>query len=257
MGRVAAASLRTPLDLPVGLRSVTNPAEATGGADAETLDEARENAPTTVRTFGRAVSLRDFEDLMRASGEVAKALATWVWNGAARAVHLTIAAQAGGLFTAADLTRLHASITAARDPNHALFLSNFVKIPIVVTALLRVNANHVAPIVADAARAALLDALSFDTLRFGQSIDLSEIYAVLQGVEGVDSVDIDRLQFRNQNLAFLLSRGATLDPVQRSLRIHTARPNPSPPPLVTPAELAFVESPEDDIQIVTSGGLPD
>jgi uncharacterized phage protein gp47/JayE len=256
-GRVLSGTLRTPLDLPVGLRSVTNPAAATGGADAQTVDEARTNAPATVRTFGRAVSLRDFEDLIRAPGEVAKALATWVWNGAARAVHLTIAAQEGGTFTAADLTRLHASITAARDPNHALFLANFIRIPIVVTALLRVNANYIASKVAGDARAALLAALSFDTLRFGQSVAVSEIYTVLQRVPGVDSVDIDRFHFRNQNLTFLLSRGATAAPVQRSLRIHSARANSSPPPLVIPAELAFVESPADDIQLVTSGGLPD
>lgn len=256
-GRVGQGTLRTPLDLPVGLRSVTNPAEATGGADPESLDEARTNAPTTVRTFGRAVSLRDFEDLIKTSGEVAKALATWVWNGATRAVHLTIAAQEGGLFTPADLTRLHASITAARDPNHTLFLANFIKIPIVVTALLRVNSDYVASVVEESARTSLLDALSFDKLQFGQPVVLSEIYSVLQGVEGVDSVDIDRLHFRNQNLLFLLSRGATLAPVQRSLRVHGARPNPSPPPLVIPAELAFIESPADDIQLLTDGGLPD
>src|SRR5262249_57978286 len=102
-GRVAAGSLRTLLDLPVGLKSATNPSEATGGADPESIAQARENAPTTVRTFGRAVSLRDFEDLVRSSGEVAKAVATWVWNREARAVHLTIAAQEGQLFTASDL----------------------------------------------------------------------------------------------------------------------------------------------------------
>src|SRR5207244_1320123 len=92
-GRVGVGALRAPLDLPVGLKSVRNPAEATGGADPESIEQARENAPTTVRTFGRAVSLRDFEDLVRTSGEVAKALATWVRNRESRAVHLTLAAQ--------------------------------------------------------------------------------------------------------------------------------------------------------------------
>ena len=42
-----------------------------------------------MRTFGRAVSLRDFEDLVTASGEVAKAQATWTWDGLGRAIHLT------------------------------------------------------------------------------------------------------------------------------------------------------------------------
>jgi hypothetical protein len=45
--------------------------------------------------------------------------------------------------------------------------------------------------------------------------------------------------------------------VQRTLRIFSARPNSVPTPPALPAELAIVETPVDDIQIVTSGGLQD
>ncbi|HXB69529.1 MAG TPA: baseplate J/gp47 family protein [Candidatus Acidoferrales bacterium] len=257
-GRVLPLSLRSPLDLPVGLKSVTNPAAATGGADPESLAQARQNAPTTVRTFGRAVSLADFEDLARASGEVAKALATWVWNGETRIIHLTIAAQKGQLFTKADLARIYASLNAGRDPNHILLLANFVPVPVVVSATVRVNPARIARKVAAAVRAALLDALSFDALRFGEPLAVSEIYRVLQEAPGVDSVDINLFQFKNRTPAFLTSRGATADPVQRSLRIFAALPNPGPPPpAVLPAEIAFLETPAEDIQIVTAGGLPE
>jgi hypothetical protein len=256
-GRVGAGSLRTPLDLPIGLKSVTNPSEATGGADPESIEQARENAPTTVRTFGRAVSLRDFEDLVRSSGEVAKALATWVWNREARAAHLTIAAQEGQLFTPSDLARIQASLNTQRDPNHALFLDNYVQVPVVITSTVRVGPSYVASQVAEAARAALVNALSFDSLRFGQPLALSDIYAVLQQVEGVDSVDIDLFHFKNQSAEFLAARGATVDPVQRSLRIFSARPSSIPSPPMLPAELAVVETPTEDIGIVPSGGLPD
>jgi uncharacterized phage protein gp47/JayE len=256
-GRVAAGALRSPLDLPVGLKSVSNPAAATGGADPESLDQARQNAPTTVRTFGRAVSLEDFEDLVRSSGEVAKARASWVWTGETRVIHLTIGAQQGQIFADSDLNRIHASLNSARDPNQPLLLGNFVQVPVVVSAIVRVNAARPAKSVAAAARAALLTALSFDTLGFGEPLALSEIYKVLQEVPGVDSVDIDLFQFKDQTPAFLTTRGATSDPVQRSLRIFDARPNPDPPPPeVIPAEIGFVETPSVDIRIVTSGGLP-
>jgi hypothetical protein len=256
-GRVIAGSLRNPLDLPVGLKSTNNPFPATGGADPESIEQARENAPTTVRTFGRAVSLRDFEDLSRASGEVAKALATWVWNREARAVHLTIAAQGGQLFSPSDLARIHASLSSQRDPNHALFLDNYSQVAVVVTATVRVESKYVASKVGEAARQSLLSALSFDSLRFGQPVSLSDIYAVLQQVEGVSSVDIDQFQFKDQSAAFLAARGATSAPVQRTLRIFSARPNSVPMPPALPAELATVQVPVEDIKIVTSGGLPD
>ena len=72
-GNVGAGTLTSPLTRPKGLRSVTNPLAAGGGADAETIDEARLNAPTTVRTFERIVSLRDAEDQARENAMVAKA----------------------------------------------------------------------------------------------------------------------------------------------------------------------------------------
>jgi uncharacterized phage protein gp47/JayE len=256
-GRVVSGSLRNPLDLPVGLKSATNPVAATGGADPESIAQARENAPTTVRTFGRAVSLRDFEDLVRSSGEVAKALATWVWNREARAVHLTIAAQGGQLFSPTDLERIHASLNTQRDPNHALFLDNYSEVPVVVRATVRIEANRIASKVGEAARQALLSALSFDSLGFGQPVSLSDIYAVLQEVDGVGSVDIDEFQFKDQSPAFLSARGATLDPLQRTLRIFSARPNSVPMPPALPAELAVVELADEDVKINISGGLPD
>jgi hypothetical protein len=255
-GRVVAGALRNPLDLPVGLKSVVNSFAATGGADAESIGQAREKAPTTVRTFGRAVSLRDFEDLALSSGEVAKALATWVWNGEAKAVHLTIGAQAGQPFSATDLTRIHASLNTQRDPNHALLLDNYVEVPIVVTATVRIDAAYVAGKVTNAARRALLEALSFDSLRFGQPVALSDIYAVLQGVAGVNSVDIDLFHFKDQSAAFLAARGASPAPVQRLLRIFSARHNSVPTPPALPAELATFERPAEDLRIITSGGLP-
>jgi predicted phage baseplate assembly protein len=255
-GRVRANSLVTLLDRPVGLKSAANPAPAEGGADPETLDDARRNAPTTVRTFGRAVSLRDFEDLAASSGVVAKAAATWVWSGGARAVHVTVAGQAGGTFSPEALRRIHAGLTTQRDPNHSLFLGNFVRVPIVVTATLRVDDRHVAPEVAAAARSALLQALSFEALRFGQPIHLSDVTRVLQEVAGVVWVDIDLLHFKDRSLAHLAIRGATVDPVQGHLRIYPARANSAPPPLVLAAEQAWVEVPGQDVTIIPSGGMP-
>lgn len=256
VGRVGGGALRTALDLPNGLKSVSNPLSATGGADPEVLEQARENAPTTVRTFGRAVSLRDFEDLVRSSGEVAKAFATWVWSGEARAVHLTIAAQGGLPFAPEDLVRIHASVDAARDPNHTLFLDNFIEVAVQIAASVLVKPNYVASTVASAVRVALLEALSFDTLGFGQPLALSEVVAIMQEVDGVLAVDVDLFHFKDRSAAFLAKRGASTDPVQRSLRIFPARPSGVPFPPVLPAEMASIEVPADDVQIVTKGGLP-
>lgn len=255
-GRLRANTLTTLLDRPVGLKSATNPLAAEGGADPETLNDARKNAPSTVRTFGRAVSLRDFEDLVTATGEVAKAQATWVWNGEQRAVHLTVAGQEAATFSPDTLSRIHASLNAARDPNYTLLLDNFMRVRVVIAATLHVSDAYIGADVEAAAQTALAAALSFETLRFGQAIHLSDVYRVLQDVAGVVWVKIDLLQFKNQSPAYLASRGADASPVQEHLRIYPARIVPGPPDTVIPAEQAWIEVPTQDITLLTSGGLP-
>jgi uncharacterized phage protein gp47/JayE len=255
-GRVRANTITTLLDRPAGLKSATNPAPAEGGADQENLDQARINAPMTVRTFGRAVSLRDFEDLATTSGGVAKARATWVWSGWKRAVHLTVAGQQGSTFSADALARIHASLTTRRDPNHVLFLDNYRPVPVVVTTKLGVADGHVAEEVEKEARTALLHALSFEKLEFGMPLHLSEVFAILQGVNGAAWVDVDLFHFKDRSQMNLAGRGADPNPVQEHLRIYPARINPTSPFIVLPAEQACIEVPTVDIQIMTSGGLP-
>ena len=255
-GRVPADRLTTLLDRPVGLKGVTNRRPAEGGADPEAIEDARVNAPSTVRTFGRAVSLRDFEDLALASGVVAKARATWVWTGEGRAVHLTVAGQEAATFSPDALGRIHASLATQRDPNHTMLLDNFVRVPLVVAATLHVSALHVATDVEDAARVALVTALSFTEVRFGQPIHVSDVYHVLQEVAGVAWVTVDMLHFKDQSPAHLASRGADTNPVQEHLRIYPARVVPGPPGVVLPSEQAWIEAPTHDVTLVTSGGLP-
>jgi hypothetical protein len=266
-GRLGAGALTTALDRPRGLKSVQNPVPATGGADPETMEDARDNAPRTVRTFGRIVSLHDFTDQVRATGEVAKADARWIWDGFDRAVFLTIAAQEAELLGAQDLRRLAASLAAVRDTNHRMRIANFTPVPVRLQTVIRTDPAVDPGAVTTAARAAVLAALSFDRMSLAQSVHLSDLYAVLQSVPGVLSADIDVLMFKQpagmtaaQFDASLTERGAarlpdgTPQPVQGHLRIFPARPSPPPGTVVRPAELAVVESPGQDITITQMTG---
>ncbi len=261
-GRVGANSLTTLLAKPPGLSNVTNPEAADGGADAETLAQARENAPRTVRTFGRIVSLRDFEDQVTASGEVAKAVATFIWDGLDRAVYLTVAGQQGALFSDAGLRELADNLKAVRDTNHRLRLANYNRVSLQVRAGVAVKPEYVAGSVLAEARSRLLEWLSFDNLGLGQTVNLSDIYRVLQETPGALFVDIDLLQYKRPAgvsdaayVAYLASRGAEFlptgdpAPVQSRLRVFVARADSAHPGKVLPAELASVEEPAEDITL--------
>jgi predicted phage baseplate assembly protein len=63
-----------------GLSRVSQPLEAWGGADAETATEIRTLAPTGALTLGRAVSLADFEAMIRSSSGVLNASVAYSWD---------------------------------------------------------------------------------------------------------------------------------------------------------------------------------
>lgn len=84
-GNVRADTLVVPKTPLAGL-SVTNPAAATGGRDAETLDEALRRCANPPGSLDRVVTARDYERVAVAcTGGVSRALAVTaaeLWNGA-------------------------------------------------------------------------------------------------------------------------------------------------------------------------------
>ena len=254
-GRVRAKTITTLLDRPTGVKGVVNLAAADGGADPETLDRARQAAPGTVRTFGRAVSLRDFEDTALMAGEVAKATAAWVWTGERRAIHLTIAAQGGATFSADGLKRIAGTLRAGRDPNHKLLIDNFAPVAVLVDASERVDERYVTADVLAAARAALLTELAFEQRRFAQPVYLSDIFAMLQRVAGVVAVDVNTLDLKSTNAAFRSAHGVVPATGQPQARLLMLPARPGGTGSVLPAELARVELPAQDVILRATGGL--
>jgi len=230
-GNVPPNTLTTLLDRPVGLKSVTNPFEARGGAEPESLDEARINAPNTVRTFGRIVSLRDFEDAARESAGVAKARAVLEWDGLEQVVRLTVAGDEGAAITGETKKNLVKDLNSRRDANRKLVVETYQELFVQVRVVIYVDPDFIDEDVRAAVHAALLDYFSFDNLEFGQPVHLSDVYQALQDVRGVVALDIDLLHFKNPSV--LASHGATEDAVQPRLRIFST-------------ELARIERPVDD-----------
>jgi hypothetical protein len=267
-GRLEAGQLSIPLERPVGLREVTNPFGAEGGADQETRDKAREAGPASVRTFGRAVSLQDFEWLALSSPLVAKASARWIWRGLEKAVHLTVAGELGESFTAEGLKDLRRSLDDARDPNRTLLLADYCPVPVQATAQVLRDPAYTKDDVERWARAALEASFDFAAGELGQPVHASNVLAHLQAVTGVAAVGLEVFHFLNfadLSAAELGLRLATSEPVQEHLLVQQARPKPSDPgdidayvlacfpdgkvPKVLPAELAVVKDPSADLTV--------
>jgi hypothetical protein len=200
------------------------------------------------------VSLQDFEDVALQTGEIAKANATWIWTGLQKGIYLTVAAQNGEKLSSDGIQALWTTLLAHRDPNHQLFIGNFARVPIIVNAAMTVDPRYSASDVESAAFDALVQALSFDQLAFGQAIHLSAIYGVLQNVDGVTAVDITDLNLKSQDPVFRKAHGADNRKPQPHLFMLGARPGSGSGDTVLPAELAWVDVPTIDLLLRTTGG---
>ncbi len=192
-GNLKAGQLSLLLTRPLGVKEVTNPLPATGGADPELQEDARRNAPLTVMTLGRVVSLRDYEDFARAFPGIAKALATWTWDGQRQGVLLTVAGPGGAPVPeeGQTYTGLVAALLAAGDPYVPLRVQSYTAAHFALVAQAVCDPDFLPEKVKAELVAALLAAFSFDARQFGRPVALSEVLAVIQGVPGVVGVDVD------------------------------------------------------------------
>jgi predicted phage baseplate assembly protein len=195
-GNVNPGQINMLTTRPLGVKEVTNPLRASGGADKESRDQARKNAPLAVKALDRLVSVQDYEDFARVFAGIGKARAIELSNGRREVVHVTIAgADDIPIDKNADLYRnLRQALLDNGDPFLALHLDIRELMLIVIDANIRILPDYLWEPVVMQVRAAMLDAFSFERRELGQDVLLSEVISVIQTVRGVAYVDVDKLR---------------------------------------------------------------
>jgi hypothetical protein len=192
-GNLDAGRLTTLLGRPLGVKSVANVTPASGGEDAESLRDARRNAPLTTLTLGRAVSIQDYTDFSRTFAGIAKAHA--VWRGAGRGVFVTVAGPDGAAVDAnsqamANLTR---ALREYGDERMPLTVKSYAPVSFRVAATIAVAGDADADEVVEAVESALRAHYGFDARDFAQVVSVDEVVAVMHEVTGVEGVDVNAL----------------------------------------------------------------
>ncbi|MEO1204232.1 MAG: putative baseplate assembly protein, partial [Pseudomonadota bacterium] len=171
-GNVKAGQITLLHTKPLGVTEVVNPLRASGGADRESRDQARTNAPLAVRALDRLVSVADYEDFSRTYAGIGKSSAVELSDGRRQLVHVTIAGvDDSPIELTSDLFRnLRRSLFEFGDPRQAIELAVRELLLIVVSANVRLLPGYRWAIVEHAVRCALLDALGFARRELGQDV---------------------------------------------------------------------------------------
>jgi len=194
-GEVDAGSLTILQTRPLGIKDVINPLPASGSEASQNLDKARANAPQTVLTFDRIVSLRDFEDFSSSFAGIGKARAMAVWNEERFVIHITVASATGSVIsTDSDLYKyLVDGIANASDSSQQFQVDSYKPAFFNVKARVLVDSRHTPAFVIAAVEIALKAAFSFEKRTFGQPVTIADIVSVIQKVPGVLATDLDQL----------------------------------------------------------------
>jgi len=192
-GNVRAEQISLLQTRPRGVNGVINPLRASGGADRESRDLARENAPTSVMPLDRLVSIEDYADFGRGFAGIAKARAQKASDGHRSLVYLTVAGvDDAPIDLTSDLYRnLSFALRRLGDPDLPLRVDLRELKILVLSARIRVLADYRWEAVVTSVRARLLGEFGFDQRALGQRALLGEAIAVIQGVHGVEYVDVD------------------------------------------------------------------
>jgi predicted phage baseplate assembly protein len=194
-----------------GLQKVTNPQPSSGGADPDSIDDIRVNAPASMTTFGRAISARDYAALALQFPSIQKATGAWIRvdSNTLRPVpqpyvQLTVATADGTpIANSVTARNLRAYLDNHRDANIPLRILDYSAVYIDVALTIDILPLYPRQGTLALVQAALNPGLNPDgsagyfslaSSQFGQSIHLSAVYAVVQGIEGVQDVLITTLR---------------------------------------------------------------
>lgn len=196
-GLARPGQISTLLTRSYGLSAVTNPQASSGAADPESTAQARDNAPSSVMTLGRIVSLEDVADFAAASAGIAKAAVNWIWDGVRFVACATVAGVGGSPVTPGSdqYTNLLQAMVDASDGTLPLALCDYRSRTFSVGATITPDPTLDASQVLAGVKAALTAAFGFDNRAFGQPVYASEVIEVVQNLPGVVAMTLTALDY--------------------------------------------------------------
>ena len=165
------------------------PMASTGGNDMEGAESMRDNAPASVLTIERAVSLTDFTHLAGGNSSVWQARALRLPPGPGRADRIEVAivpAGGGSLGTLGETLREF--LAAHALPGVQVSIVAYQSIIMDLNLTLRIKEDEYDPdLVAEAVRQAVLQAFALEAVKLGEPLFRSQVFKVVEAVAGVEN----------------------------------------------------------------------
>lgn len=192
-GNVGPEQLSQLVTRTEGLRGVINPQRASGGADPEGTESTRARTPLAVAALDRLVATRDYADFALLFAGIGKASAARLPSRHGRVVQVTVAGEDDiPIDPTSDLHRnLLEALRRFGDPHLPVRLVRRELLALVIGAGIRLHPDYLWDSVRPQVEAALRARFGFGARDLAQDAYAAEVTAAMQGVPGVDYVDLD------------------------------------------------------------------
>jgi len=209
VGAGAIARAVEPLDAqgnPIaltGLTQVWNPLPAVGGVDPETMEQVRQYAPQAFRVQERAVTPADYVEVTQRRADVQRAAAQLRWTGSWYTAFATVDRLGGLPVDAPFAADLRGYLNGYRLAGYDLEINGPLPVPLDLVLHVCVKPDHFRSDVKQALLGAFSNRLAADGQRgffhpdnftFGQPLYASRVYQAALAVDGVQAVQVQRLQ---------------------------------------------------------------
>jgi hypothetical protein len=165
----------------------------TGGTPGDTDSDRRAVVPLRARALDRLVSVQDYADFAAAHAGLGKAASARLFDGRREVVQVTIAAIDDVPLAPGDLLveTLERTLAALGDPHLPVRVDLREELWLVLSAGLKVGADHLFEDVEPRVRSRLLEVAGFDGSALAEPVHLSRLVAEMQRTAGVEHVDVD------------------------------------------------------------------
>lgn len=169
--------------------SVSNVSNASGGSEAENLEDLRKNIPISIRTKYRAVTKQDFIDLSELVTGVEKAGVLFDCD-VSNIVGIYIAPNGGGAASSLLITTVKDFLELRKIITTKLNVETSGEIKFIITAdVIALPGTSNATVKANVEQA-LLDFLNVSNQEVFGALYIGDIFEILEGVTGVDNSNV-------------------------------------------------------------------
>lgn len=198
--------------IPAGLSVLNDAGAATGGADAESTDNIRVNAPLSIKSLNRAVTLSDYSSLALQVSAVAKAIAVGTTYSSITLYMVPYGdsgVQIDGVTPSTVFNNVVSSLSTffagKTPPGTTITYQPATYVPVNAIINLTVLPQYKLSTVTNNVKAILASLLDINNVIFNDRIYLQDVMTQVSSVEGVAYVQVQKLVRNDADLTYTIT----------------------------------------------------